>query len=132
MNMKKTVKTASFVAAIAFITAAATIVMILPGCGKKSGLHTAAWDGNIEMAKQAIAKGADLNAKAAMIGGGTPLHYAAYFGHDEIVELLIEAGAELNILDDKHGETPLDMAIRTGNDATADLLRKHGGKAVKS
>ena len=89
----------------------------------------AAAEGNIEAVKQAIADGADVNAK----GGwreGTPLHTAALWGHKEIAELLIAAGAEVNAKT-KRGETPLDLAIRYDETDTADLLRKHGGKTAK-
>ena len=77
---------------------------------------------NIEPVKQAIAAGADLNAK--MQGGYTPLHLAAT---KEVAELLIDNGANVNA---KNGnsQTPLDMAVRWGKTETADLLRKHGGK----
>ena len=64
----------------------------------------AAEDGNIEVVKQHIAGGTDVNAKEE---DGTPLHYAAWNGHKEVVELLIAAGADVNAKDDD-GETPLD------------------------
>jgi hypothetical protein len=94
----------------------------------------AARDGNIEAVKQAIADGADVNAKD---DGWTPLHIAALNGRKEIAELLIVEGAEVNAKDDGD-ETPLDFAIKgklfgaaAADDKytkTADLLRKHGGK----
>jgi ankyrin repeat protein len=87
-------------------------------------IHMAAEDGNIEVVKQHIAAGTDVNAKEE---DGTPLHYAAWNGHKEVVELLIAAGADVNAKDDD-GETPLDWAIDDKQTATADLLRKHGGK----
>ena len=54
--------------------------------------------------------------------GVTSLQYAAEGGYNEIVELLIDKGA--NVKGDD-GNTPLDYA----ESKTADLLRKHGGKA---
>ena len=59
--------------------------------------------------------------------GITPLHKAAMLNHWEIIELLITNGADVNAVVSSgifKGETPLDRSY----DATADLLRKHGGK----
>ncbi|MDP7135553.1 MAG: ankyrin repeat domain-containing protein, partial [Planctomycetota bacterium] len=63
-------------------------------------------EGNIEAVKQAIAAGADVNAKAK--GGSTPLHAATDKGHKEIAEILIANGADVNAKDDNSGSTPLD------------------------
>ena len=104
------------------------------------------WDaaekGNIEAVKQHLAEGVDVNAKHGV--GQTPLREAARWGHKEIAELLIAKGADVNAKTDggfakpipKEGQlglhlfilTPLDEAIRRKQTATADLLRKHGGK----
>ena len=86
-----------------------------------------------------------MNAKDG--NGYTPLHSAAYHGHKGIVELLIAKGADVNAKTDggftnpnlKEGQlglllfrlTPLDEAIRRKQTATADLLRKHGGKTFE-
>ena len=60
-------------------------------------LRKAAIEGNIESAKQAIAAGADVNAK--MQGGHTPLLYATLSGHREIDERLEEyALVQLDVL----------------------------------
>ena len=113
---------------------------------------------NIEVVKQHLAAGTDVNTKDAIgatplhwaasegrkevaelliakgadvnesSGGETPLHEAALFGHKEIVELLITAGADVNAKKD-NGKTPLDLAIRRHHHETADLLRKHGAKS---
>ena len=81
-------------------------------------LHRAAQKGHKEITELLIAKGADVNAKEE--DGWTPLHDAAT---KEIAELLIDNGADVNAKDGT-GSTALD----TAEEATANLLRKHGGK----
>ena len=84
--------------------------VVLVGCGPSNAedalLH-AAFDENIEAAKQAIAAGTDVNAKND--GGYTPLHYAAFNGHKEIAELLIAKGADVNAKDGIGGKTTARM-----------------------
>ena len=112
----------------------------------------------IEAVKQAIADGADLDAR--MQGGYTPLHLAAIYNHKEIAAILIAAGTDVNAknvrgmtplhlaarsgrkvfaelliakgadLDakDENSLTPIDLAIQRNKTEIADLIRKHGGK----
>jgi ankyrin repeat protein len=119
------------------LTTIAAVLVV--GCGPSEAdraLLKYASSGNIEAAKQAIADGADVNAKDR--GGATPLHQAAFnafhqaalSGHKETVELLIAKGADVNAKDDK-GTTPLDWAILFGQPETAALLHKHGGKTAE-
>ena len=82
--------------------------LVLVGCGPSApdiSIHDAAEEGNVEAVKQAIADGADVNAKGDI--GRTPLHWAANEGHKEIAELLISEGADVNAMDND-GETSLD------------------------
>jgi len=91
-------------------------------------IHSAAGGGDIEAVKEFLAAGTDVNAK--YWGGFTPLHEAAGEGRNQVAELLIAKGADVNAKVDY--ETPLDFATDPDNpndtEATADLLRKHGGK----
>ena len=99
--------------------------VLLAGCGPPVpdiSIYDAVEDGNIEVVKQHLAAGTDVNSKDK--DGWTPLHEAASEGHNKIVELLVAKGADVNAKDDD-GETPVDA---TANPETADLLRKHGGK----
>ncbi len=61
-------------------------------------LIKAAQTGNLELAKQAIANGADINVKNYNDASCacTPITYAATYGHTDIVETLINAGANPN------------------------------------
>ena len=100
------------------------------GCGNPDGaLLKATQEGKIKAVKQAIADGADVNAKDDW--GMTPLHRAAGQGQKEIAELLIAEGADVNAKIEAgklKGQTPLDWAIDDNHTETAALLRKHGGK----
>ncbi len=98
-----------------------------PATAKASfiSIHEAAEAGNIESVKQALADGADVNAKNE--DGVTPLSSAAYFGHKKVVELLIAKDADVNAKDNL-GDTPIDWAVAWDEPEIADLLRKHGGK----
>jgi|TARA_B100000678_G_scaffold6732_1_gene5715 ankyrin repeat protein/thiol-disulfide isomerase/thioredoxin len=115
-----------------------------------ASLWEAAMSGEIELAKKAIADGANVNAKKE--DGQTPLHFAVVAaldsGDNKVIELLIENGADVNakIVSGRHqGMTPLDITGGLSEAATltkrlrelqgktddipvADLLRKHGGK----
>jgi len=88
-------------------------------------IHDAALFGDIEVIKQHLAAGTDVNAKGD--NGWTPLHNAALDDNKEVAELLIAEGADVNVKRD-NGETPLDEAISLDRTEIADLLRKHGGK----
>ena len=91
-------------------------------------IHKAASGGNIEVLKQHLAAGGDVNAKAE--GGGTPLHLAGFKGHKEIAKLLITKGANVNAKAEGGG-TALDMATFSNHNEIVDLLRKHGGKTAE-
>ena len=116
--------------------------LVLVGCGPTVpdiSITTASRHGNIEVVKQHLAAGTDLNAKD--MHGDASLHHAVVRGHKEIVELLIANGADVNAkveAGDYKGQTPLDLAEEVDEDDSpedkavkkeiANLLRKHGGK----
>ena len=105
------------------ITTIAAVLLV--GCGPPVpdiSIYDAVEDGNIEVVKQHLAAGTDVNSKDK--DGWTPLHEAASEGHNKIVELLVAKGADVNSKDDD-GETPVDAAA---NPETTDFLRKLGGK----
>ena len=101
---------------------------VLVGCGSAEidrTLIAAIARDDIEVVKQHLAAGADVNVKNKV--GGTPLHFAALEGRKAIVELLITKGAQVNVKSED-GLTPLDRAIKYQRTETANLLRKLGGK----
>ncbi|MDC0307390.1 ankyrin repeat domain-containing protein [bacterium] len=113
------------------LTTIAAVVLV--GCGNPEADHAlldAAEGGYIEEVKQAIAEGADVNAKDGYRPvhklGLTPLNFAAMFGHTEIAELLIDKGADANAKDEKFGLTPLHNAAESGRKEIAELLISKG------
>jgi len=92
--------------------------------GKYSVLHAAAVCGYTNIAKLAIEKGCDINAKNSI--GQTPLLLASALGKTEVVELLIKCGADVNEPWDL--ETPLSNAKERGHRDVVKLLKEAGAK----
>jgi len=110
------------------LTTIAAVVLV--ECGPSVDIWEAAMEGNIEVVKQHLAAGTDVDERGG-IANTTPLLEAARGGgHKEIVELLIANGADVNVRGFL-GMTPLNMADDEGEKEIADLLRKHGGKTGK-
>ena len=86
-------------------------------------IHDAANAGNIEIIKEQLAAGVDVNTKG--VGGMTPLHRAAREGHKEVVEFLIANSADINAKD-KMGRVPLHRAAREGREAIVEMLITKG------
>ena len=97
--------------------------VLLVGCGPSTpdiSIHDAALEGNIEVVKQHLAAGADVNNKGLF--GGTPLILAE---SREIIELLIVAGADVNY-SPENGITPLARAVIREDKESAELLITSG------
>lgn len=87
-----------------------------------TALHDAALAGQNAAAAALIRHGANINARDSEMGE-TPLHRAASWGRRSTVELLLANHADAQIKD-KHGRTPLDLAIANSqNDVVAVLKR---------
>jgi ankyrin repeat protein len=86
-------------------------------------LHIAINQGNLELAKELISKGADINAVTNF--WHTPLHYAVNRGGFEIVKLLIENGAKINALSN-FDYAPLHYAANQGKVKVAQFLIAKG------
>ncbi len=79
------------------------------GVGEKGGtpLHEAAFRGHFAIAKELVARGANVNATSRK--RWTPLHSAAYTHSSDIVRLLLEKSARADA-ENSDGETPLALA----------------------
>ncbi len=90
----------------------------------ENAMMLAALNGDVDLVKQLIAKGAEVNKK-----GWAPLHYAAANGHDDIARLLIDNSAYIDAAS-PNGTTPLMMAAR-GNHVTTMKVLLDGGADAK-
>ena len=96
-------------------------------------INWAAWATQTEAVRALLAHGADPDQRAPEWAGSRPLHFAASAGDPRAEQatatmtVLLDAGADVNRPDD-NGRTPLDIAVRSRNRRTADLLREHGGR----
>ena len=87
-------------------------------------IWAAAFTGNTEALKQALADGADVNARNLQ-SGATLLITAAVAGHTKAVATLLEQGADINARD-RDGGTALHAAAFFGHAETVKLLLKKG------
>jgi hypothetical protein len=88
-------------------------------------LHTAISMGTREMVEILLRHQARINVTDS--AGLTPLHYAAQSGRSEMASLLIERRALINAKT-LGGWTPLDLARFNEHEATAKVIRAHGGR----
>ena len=97
--------------------------VVLVGCGPSISIHKAAKEGNIEVVKQHLAAGADVNVKNN--AGWVPLHMATALDHKEITELLIAESADVNA-NNKTRMTPVFDAAFSGHKEFVELLIAKG------
>jgi uncharacterized protein len=86
----------------------------------ESPLMMACLRGELELAKELIDRGADVNKP-----GWTPLHYAATNGHLDIMELLFANSAYIDA-ESPNGTTPLMMAAQYASAAAVKRLLDEG------
>jgi|688.fasta_scaffold181835_3 ankyrin repeat protein len=98
----------------------------LTNAHNETPLMYAALVGDLPRTQQILSKGAKVNQP-----GWSALHYAAIKGHSKIVSLLISKGASVNehSLD---GDTPLILAVRSGDTDTVQALIKAGADPLLS
>ena len=87
-------------------------------------LLEAAQYGDLDLARQALKVGADVDARPR---GGTALWWACQEGHFEIVKFLVSRGADVNVYDD-HGFTPLLQAVGEDHPNIVAFLIESGAR----
>ena len=107
----------SLVAAVAACT-----LLVGPGIARADQLIEAAENGDVELVRQLIDGGADLNKQGQ---SGAALHRALARRHVDVVALLVARGADVNVANPLLG-TPLHVAAGTGNEAMVLLLLERG------
>jgi len=106
------------------------ILLAIAGCGKQENpvpeidLHTAVVTDNLEVIRQHIRAGSDLNVPEST-RGSSPLITAAAIGRTEATEVLIEGGADINYKNED-GSTALHTAIAFGKTEVAIILIDSG------
>lgn len=86
-------------------------------------LHVAATHGKLDIVKQLIEMGADVNIRGGILGGG-PVNQAASKGYIDIVSYLLASGAEIDVSEPERN--PLFSAIYNGHVNIAKLLIENG------
>jgi len=101
--------------------------------GEETSLQIAAFYGHLEVVRQLLEKGENIEARRSD-NGSTPLLTAARCGHTEVVRLLLEKGAKIDAANNINGGTPLDSAACNGHTDVVKLLLEKGAnfKATRS
>jgi len=86
-------------------------------------LHVASSEGQLEIVKKLIERGADVNASGGIYGGGA-LNEASSEGHYEIVKHLLSYGVKLDVSEPE--KNPLFGSISNGHIHIAKLLIEYG------
>ncbi len=91
----------------------------------ETALHLACYSGNLDSVKLISSyPGCNVNIKESR--GFTPLHYSAYYGYTPIAEyLIVNRKADLSVLA-KNWQTPYELAVISGNDKTASMIKSKG------
>jgi ankyrin repeat protein len=100
-------------------------------------LHVAASNGRLEMAKEIVKRGIDVNDPGG-IAGGNALNNAATRGHFEVAKYLLDVDSEMDVSAPERN--PLFGAIQGGNVAIGKMLIDRGidtkvcytGKSMKN
>lgn len=95
-------------------------------------LHTAVRQGDLEITRKLLEKGANANVGFCARTGLTPLQQASSQGNEDLVQVLIGHGADVNCPPCRSGgRTALQAAVEKGHVSTAKMLLEFGAK-IKS
>ncbi len=102
-----------------------------PQLGCKTYLSRAAFDGDVDVIKYLLGKGAKVNDAGFL--NQTPLTLAAARGHLEAFETLLSAGADPKIEMTDHGEKfrAIDIARKEGGQANDPAVKERYEKIIK-
>ncbi|KAK3272313.1 hypothetical protein CYMTET_19387 [Cymbomonas tetramitiformis] len=114
--------------ALAFGQEAAARALLEAGAGVNAGtgqrpLHGAAEGGMVEMLRELVDKGADVEAED---GEGRTALTVALNGHEEVARFLVSAGAGVDVVSND-GRTPLFVAAQNGHLEAWRMLWKEAG-----
>ena len=99
---------------------------IVPNSEEDDLFLQSAREGDIGSCKYLLDKrGASINAQDDY-AGQTALYHAADRWKDDVVEFLVARGADPNIREWEYDETPLSIAVVTGNEKAIDLILGSG------
>lgn len=94
-------------------------------------LMTAVTSNDVEIVKQLLRSGVDVDERAPILNGfndaHTPLLVAARDGHTEIVRELLAAGADVNAVEPTFGAVPLHKAVYNGRADITQMLVEQSG-----
>ncbi len=92
-----------------------------------TGLHLAAFFGGADAARLLLSRGADPTLRSSNQMANLPIHSAAASRQANIVEMLLAAGSPVD--DKQHGGyNAMDSAVQNSDQATIDVLVRHGAK----
>jgi len=94
----------------------------------RTALAEAISHGRLSVVEQLVQSGADID---LMVGGLRALHRAAVIGNLAMVQTLLDFGADIN-QESESRETPLMLAIQTGNISIASFLLSREGIQVNA
>jgi ankyrin repeat protein len=112
--------------AAALPPAAAQTAPTAQEAARYTGLHAAAWQGDLPRAERLIDTGADVNARDPH--GRTPLHVATFARHAPVIRRLAAAGADLGALENDRYDA-VTIAAVADDEATLRVLLALGASA---